>query len=310
MKSQTRMLIAFILNFLFSIFEVVGGILTNSISLISDAFHDFGDAFSIGIATLLEKKSKRQPDDKYTFGYARFSILGSVFLSVFMLIGAIIVVYNAVLRIINPVPINYNALIIFAVIGVIVNFVATFITHGGHSLNQKGVSLHMLEDLFGWIVVLIGAVVMRFTDLYIIDPILSICVSVFLIVNVILNLKEGIDIFLAKTPKEIDIAHVKEHLEQIEGVKEIHHLHIWSLDAEHNYATLHAVKESDCKDNLIEKINLELAEFGICHSTIQIEDCENCCQEKNCHVHFSEQGHSHHGHHHSHHGHQCHHAHG
>ncbi|MBR5246131.1 MAG: cation transporter, partial [Clostridia bacterium] len=174
MRTEKNILIAFILNLSFSIFEIIGGFFTGSVAIVSDAIHDMGDAASIGISYFLEKKSKKQPDETYTYGYARFSVIGSVITTLILLFGSVMVIYNAVMRIFNPVEINYNGMIIFAVVGAVVNFIAAYFTKDGDSLNQKAVNLHMLEDVLGWIVVLIGAIIMRFTDISIIDPIMSI----------------------------------------------------------------------------------------------------------------------------------------
>ena len=144
MKTERNILIAFILNFAFSIFEFVGGFFTGSVAIVSDAVHDIGDAASIGISYFLEKKSKKKPDEHYTYGYARYSVIGSVITTLILLVGSVLVVYNAILRIIDPTPINYNGMIIFAVIGAAVNFMAAFFTREGDSLNQKAVNLHML----------------------------------------------------------------------------------------------------------------------------------------------------------------------
>jgi cobalt-zinc-cadmium efflux system protein len=159
MKTEKNILIAFVLNFAFSIFEFVGGIFTGSVAIISDAIHDIGDAASIGISYFLEKKSKQQPDAEYTYGYARYSVLGSLITTLILLVGSAVVIYNAIGRIIAPTEINYGGMILFAVVGVCVNFGAAFLTRDGHSLNQKAVNLHMLEDVLGWVVVLVGAVV-------------------------------------------------------------------------------------------------------------------------------------------------------
>ena len=174
MKTEKNILIAFILNLSFSIFEFIGGIFTGSVAIISDSVHDIGDAASIGIAFFLERKSKKQPDEKYTYGYKRYSLLGGIITTLILLLGSIAVVYNAVSRIISPTEINYNGMIIFAIVGVCVNLCASLLTRDGDSINQKAVNLHMLEDVLGWVVVLIGAIVMRFTDFYIIDPLMSI----------------------------------------------------------------------------------------------------------------------------------------
>lgn len=298
MKTEKNILIAFLLNLLFSIFEFVGGIFTGSVAIVSDAVHDIGDAASIGIAYFLEKKSKKQPDETYTYGYGRLSVIGSVITTLILLVGSCFVVYNAVCRIITPTEINYNGMILFAVVGVAVNFCAAFFTREGDSLNQKAVNLHMLEDVLGWAVVLVGAVVMRFTDFAIIDPIMSIGVAVFIFVNAAKNLKEALDLFLEKTPHSIDVREIKEHLLGIDGVLDIHHIHIWSMDGYHNYATMHIVTDAE-PSHIKNAIREELREHGIGHATLELEEDWEHCHEKNCHIEScSHTGHHHHHHHH------------
>ncbi len=298
MKTEKNILIAFILNLSFSIFEFIGGTLTNSVAIVSDSIHDIGDAISIGISYFLEKKSKKQPDATYTYGYARYSIVGSVITTLILLLGSIMVIFNAVSRIINPVDINYDGMIVFAVIGVIINFVAAYFTREGDSLNQKAVNLHMLEDVLGWVVVLIGAVVMRFTDISIIDPVMSILVAVFILVNAVKNLKEVLDLFLEKAPHGISVEEIKEHVSEIEGVLDVHHIHIWSMDGHSNYATMHVVTEEN-PHVIKHKIRDELKEHGISHATLELEGKDEGCHEEHCHVEYeASSGHHHHHHHH------------
>lgn len=296
MKTEKNILIAFILNLSFSIFEIIGGFFTGSVAIISDAIHDLGDATSIGISYFLEKKSKKQPDNTYTYGYARFSVMGSVITTLILLFGSVMVIYNAVLRIINPVVINYNGMIIFAVVGALVNFLAAYFTKDGDSLNQKAVNLHMLEDVLGWIVVLVGAIIMRFTDIRIIDPLMSMGVAIFIFVNALKNLKEVLDLFLEKIPNNISIEEIKEHIKEIDGVIDAHHIHIWSMDGYHNYATMHIVANENSHE-IKDKIREELKEHGIGHATLEIESPTDNCHEEYCHI---EENH-HSGHHHHHH---------
>ncbi len=294
MKTEKNILIAFLLNLFFSIFEFFGGFLTGSIAIMSDSVHDLGDAISIGISYFLEKKSKQKPDEVYTYGYVRYSIIGSFITTVVLLVGTVIVVYSAIKRIINPVSINYNGMLIFAIIGLVVNFIAAYSTREGDSLNQKAVNLHMLEDVFGWAVVLLGSIIMKFTDFSILDSILSFCLAIFLLVHIFRNLKSILDLFLEKTPKDIDIGHLKEHLLEIEGVKDVHHIHVWSLDGVNNFATMHIVSN----DYSIKKeIREELKEHGINHATIEIENEDEQCEHRECKI---ENQVSHSGHHHHH----------
>ena len=189
MKSDKKILLAFLLNLCFSMIEFIGGAITGSIAIISDSMHDFADALSIGISFVLEKLSHKKANEKYTFGYIRYSVLGSVIQSVILLCGSIIVIYNAVLRILNPVSLNYSGMIIIAIAGFLLNFIAAWFTSGGDSLNQKSINLHLIEDVLGWLIVLIGAIVMKFTDFIFLDSILSILLAVFIIINSLKNLK-------------------------------------------------------------------------------------------------------------------------
>ena len=178
MKTERNILIAFILNLAFSIFEFIGGIITGSVAIMSDAVHDIGDAASIGVSYFLEKKGEK------------YSIIGAFITTFTLLAGSIVTICNAIGRLMEPAKINYDGMIVFAVVGVCVNLCAAFVTREGDSLNQKAVNLHMLEDVLGWIVVLIGAIVMRFTDFALLDPIMSIGVSAFILINAIRNLIE------------------------------------------------------------------------------------------------------------------------
>lgn len=297
MKTEKNILVAFILNLSFSIFEFIGGLFTGSVAILSDSIHDLGDAASIGVSFFLEKKSKKQPDEKYTYGYARYSVLGSVITTVILMVGSILVIINAVQRIVNPVTINYNGMIIFAVLGAVINFIAAYFTKDGDSLNQKAVNLHMLEDVLGWVVVLIGAVIMRFTDISVIDPVMSIGVAVFILVNTIKNLKEVLDLFLEKIPKNISVEEIKKHVCEIEGVISVHHVHIRSIDGHNNYATMHVVAQEN-SHTIKDKIREELKEHGINHATLEIEDENEHCHEEECHIDHSANPHSHHHHHH------------
>ena len=296
MKTEKNIFIAFILNLLFSVFEFIGGTLTNSVAIISDSIHDIGDALSIGISYFLEKKSKKKPDEKYTYGYARYSVLGGVITTTILLVGSILVIINSVNRLFNPVDINYNGMIILAFIGVIINFVAAYFTKEGDSINQKAVNLHMLEDVLGWAIVLIGAIIMNFTDIKIIDPIMSIGVALFILVNSLKNLQKILDLFLVKTPNDIDISKLRQNLINIEGIEDIHHIHVWSIDGYNNYATMHIVTKNENVKMIKNKIREELKKSNICHAILETED--EACDEKECNVDFNSDHEHHHHHHH------------
>lgn len=297
MKTEKKILTAFILNFAFSVFELAGGIFTGSVAILSDAIHDFGDAAGIGTSYFLEKKSRRQPDESHTYGYARYSVLGSVITTLILLFGSAVVIYNAVCRLISPREINFDGMIIFAVAGVCINLCAAYFTRGGDSLNQKAVNLHMLEDVLGWAVVLAGAVIMRFTDWWFIDPVMSVGVSIFILTNAAKNLKDAVDLFLEKTPLGISVAEIAEHISAIDGVIDVHHIHLRSLDGQCNYATMHIVTDSE-PQKIKKAIREELREHGISHATLELEATDEPCDEKVCTVeHKASNKNCHHHHH-------------
>ena len=296
MKTYKKILVAFILNIAFSIFELVGGILTNSVSIISDSVHDFGDAISIGISLILEKISKRKPDSNYTYGYARYSILGALITTIVLTVGSIFVIINSINRIINPEPINYNGMILFAIFGVVINFMAAYFTRDGKSINQKAVNLHMLEDVLGWVVVLIGSILMRFTNIVLLDALMSISIAVYILVNVFKNIQDILDLFLEKTPKDISISELKKHIMSIEGIEDVHHIHVWSMDGITNYATMHIVTKNKNIKEIKDKIREEMQEHNINHTTIEIEENLNDCNDKECNVKVNNGVHLHHHH--------------
>ncbi len=295
MKTEKNILIAFLLNLSFSIFELFGGLFTGSIAILSDSVHDIGDAMSIGLSYVLEKKSKKKPDNTYTYGYIRYSVIGSIITSTILLTGSIFVIYEAVKRLINPQELNYNGMIIISIIGVVVNTLAAMATKEGDSLNQKSVNLHMLEDVLGWVVVLIGSILIKFTNITYIDAILSIGVALFILRHAARNIKEVLDLFLEKKPENIDIEELKHHLKEINGIIDIHHIHIRSIDGFNTFITLHAVvKKYDSE--IKTQIKEELEEHGICHSTIELELENEECKNKTCKLEHHEHHHHHHHH--------------
>lgn len=297
MKTQRNILIAFLLNLGFSIFELLGGLFIGSVAIVSDAIHDAGDALSIGIAFFLERKSRRSPDLTHTYGYLRYSVLGGLITIVILLVGSLAVICNAFTRILSPTPIHYDGMILFAIIGAAVNFAAALFTREGDSINQKAVNLHMLEDVLGWLVVLMGAVVMRFTDLAVLDPLMSIGVSGYILYHAVRNLMDMADLFLEKTPKSIDIPELTAHLAQIDGVLDLHHLHIRSLDGFRHCATMHVRVNGDAH-RIKEQIRRELAQHGIIHATLEVESEKEHCHHPGCDLHAAPSPTHHHHHHH------------
>ncbi len=276
-----NLLTAFILNLSFCIIELVGGLLTNSVAILSDALHDFGDSLSIGLALYLQKISKRKPDSKYTYGYKRFTILSALINSVVLLTGSIIIITESIKRMMNPSQPDAKGMLILAIIGVIVNGVAFLRLSKSKSLNERVVSLHMMEDVLGWVAVLIGSIIMIFVEVPVLDSILSIAISVYIIYNVYNNLRKALRVLLQGKPSEIDEESIKNALLELPNVKCLHDLHIWSMDSEYMVLTVHLVVEDNIQKEEQQALRSAahdiLKSLDIQHSTIEIENnSENC----------------------------------
>lgn len=282
MKKEKKMFVAFWLNLCFSAFELIGGAFTGSVAILSDAVHDLGDAISIGAACLLEKHSHKHPDEKYTYGYGRFSLLGGIITTAVLLFGSAAVILGAVKRVFNPVEINYNGMIIFAVVGVCVNLAAAVITREGESVNQRAVNLHMLEDVLGWIAVLIGAAVIKLTGFDFIDALMSVVIAVFILISALKNLREITDIFLEKVPDGINIVEVEAEICQTEGVKDVHHLHIRAFSEGVYCAEMHVVTDYEDTVHLKREIRSLLEKKGITHVTVELEKSNETCELHRC----------------------------
>ena len=267
--------IAFLLNISFTIIELIGGYMTNSVAIISDAVHDFGDSISLGMAWYFQKISKKEKTDKYTYGYKRFSLLGAIINSIVLVVGSIYIITEAVPRLFAPQETSAKGMFALAIVGIIINGAAVLKTRTGDSINERVVSLHLLEDVLGWAAVLVGSIIMHFTGLTIIDPILSIGIAGFVLFNVYGNIKDVLPILLQGTPEHIEIAHIVEHVMELEEVEEVHDIHIWSLDEEYNIMTIHVVLKDWLREEEIVKLKSEirsiLEDEGVQHSTIEFE---------------------------------------
>lgn len=280
------MKVAFFLNLSFAIIEVIGGFWTNSVAIISDAIHDFGDSLSMGMAWYLQKVAKKKPDQKYTYGYKRFSLVGALVNSIVLIVGSIYILNEAIPRLFRPEETNASGMVLLAIFGVIVNGAAVLRLRHGKSLNERVVSLHLIEDVLGWVAVLIGAVVMYFTDWYIIDPILSVLIALFILSNIYKNMRELFRILLQGTPYEVDLDTIRENLGEIEKVDSVHDLHVWSVDGMYNVVTVHVVLKADHTMyqliDLKKRIREVLLEEGIDHATIEFETMDEKCHFEDC----------------------------
>ena len=278
--------LAFFLNLIFAFIELAGGLFTNSVAILSDALHDFGDSLSLGVAWYLQKLSKKGRDKEYTYGYKRFSLLGALFISTVLLVGSFFVIKECAERFMNPQVPNAQGMFFLAIFGILINgFAALRLTRGG-SISERAVSLHMLEDVFGWVAVLVVSIVMMFVDLPVLDPALSIGISIWVLYNVYKNLRETFRVFLQQAPQDVNIGQLQQSLLAIEGISSIHDIHLWSLDGESNVMTLHVVIKEDLSvadsHALKSRVRILLNEKKIAHATIEIESIGEECELLHC----------------------------
>jgi len=277
--------VAFFLNLFFTLFEIAGGFFTNSIAILSDALHDLGDCLSLGLAWYFQKVSNKGRDSSYSYGYKRFSLMGAIINSIVLTVGSIFILTEAIPRILHPEVTHASGMFLLAIVGILVNGIAFFRLKKGDSLNEKVVTLHFLEDVLSWVAILVGSVIMYFFNVPIIDPLLSIGISVFILVNVFRNIRETLHIILQGIPADIDIAEISALLQQFKGIEDIHDLHIWSVDGNYNILTVHVVMNSLLEVTKItalkDKIRNALRQKGIQHATIEFETVEERCDFEN-----------------------------
>ena len=272
---------AFFLNLVFTLLEIVGGLMTNSIAILSDAVHDLGDTLSLGLAWQLDRVAQRGGDKQFSYGYRRFSLLGAIISTVVLIIGSMIILIEAIPRLFAPEHANAQGMILFALLGVVVNGLAALRLMGEKSLNARAIAWHLIEDVLGWVAVLVVSIVLLFTDFYILDPLLSILITIYILYNVLKNLKQTLAVFLQAVPENVDVASIDERLNEIEHVCSTHHTHVWSLDGEHHVLTSHIVVDEDVSKEQVlclRKEILELVrELAFAHSTIEIEFGDDDC---------------------------------
>lgn len=283
-QSTKNLKVAFFLNLSFTVIEFVGGLITGSLAIMSDALHDLGDSFSIGLSWYFQNLSEKKRDKTFSYGYKRFSLLGAVINAVVLLVGSVIIISKAAPAILNPSQVDEKGMLYIAIFGVIVNGVAVLRLRKGSSINERVISLHLLEDVLGWVAVLIGSLLIMYFDWYFIDPLLSVMIGLFIIYNVFVNIKKSFQIILQATPKEIDIEEVHKKLGTIPEVIEIHDCHIWSMDGEYHVFSAHLVLDKSYDLRLQAAIKKRakylLHELGIEHSTLEFElkdeHCDGC----------------------------------
>jgi cobalt-zinc-cadmium efflux system protein len=285
-EAKGNIKLAFWLNTAFAIVEVAGGIATNSIAVLSDALHDAGDSVALGVAWYFQRISKRKRDHTFSFGYKRFSVLGALINSLILLSGSCIILVEAIPRIIAPQPVHATGMFYLAIIGILVNGFAALKVRKGKSQNEKVISLHLLEDLLGWIAVLLASIILHFYDVPVIDPILSVAITLFILFRLFGSLRKTFRILLQGTPSQMELDKIKSHLLTLNDISDIHDIHIWTMDGNYHIATLHLeVKhEMDLEETekLKEKVRQELKHLHIEHATLEIELQGQQCSLNGC----------------------------
>lgn len=273
---------AFFLNLGFTIIEIVGGFMTNSVAIQSDALHDMGDSISLGLAWYFQKLSKKGRTKDFTFGYKRFNTLGAIITGVILAAGSVYILMESIPRLFSPEPTDVRGMIWLAVLGVVINGLAVLrLRSGGHSMNERMISWHLIEDVLGWVVVLIGSVSMYYFDVPWLDPAMSIGITVYILYNVILNLWKTFKIILEATPDHINSDQLKKAVEAISGVDDIHHIHIWTLDGEYHLLSAHIVTSKYHTLDDISPIRKAIQkllhdDFHIEHITLEFEIEDEC----------------------------------
>jgi cobalt-zinc-cadmium efflux system protein len=279
--SEANIRVAFFLNLGFTVAEFAAGLLFNSLAITADALHDLGDSFSLGLAWFFERLAGRRPSVLFSYGLRRFSLAAAFLNGVVLLAGGSVILWSAVPRILHPVRPDAPGMLLFAVVGVLVNGAAALRLRGGHSMNEQMVAWHLVEDLLGWAAILLVSLALMIWDLPVLDPAVSVLITLVVLVNVVRNLRRTVVIFLQGVPPSLSLQEVEDRLSRLPGVRGIHDLHLWSLDGEHHILTAHVLiaEGASGEESVAIKCRVKdaAAALGISHATIEIELIGEAC---------------------------------
>ncbi len=281
----SRIRTAFFLNFAFTIVEIIGGFYTNSIAILTDALHDFGDSIALGLSWYFEKVAKRKETESFSFGYRRFSLLAAIISGLVLIAGSGFMLTEAIPRLWNPVQPDAHGMMFFAIGGIVVNGLAVLRVRKGKTMNERMIAWHLLEDVLGWVAVLIVSLVLMVKDIPILDPILSILITGFILYNGFHNIRKTAKLFLQGTPDPQALGKIREAIIKLPGVKSSHQTHFWSLDGENHVLSTHIIVANELSRNEVATIKVKVRklaeELEIGHVTIETEyEDENCELEK------------------------------
>ena len=295
MSSKTSIWLAFFLNLSYAIVEFIAGGIFGSSAVLADSVHDLGDAIAIGISALLETISNREEDRQYTLGYKRFSLLGAMLTAVILTIGSVLVILENITKIVHPQPVNEKGILWLGIIAVAINVLASLVVRKGKTKNESILSLHFLEDTLGWLAVILMAIILRFTDWYILDPLLSLVISIFILLKAIPRFWSALKIFLDAVPEGVETSDLEKDLEALPNVKSVNQLSIWSMDGLENNAIVHiCIKDWEQMIETKEVVRQFLEERGVQNSTIEVDSSQSNHAQHRRKVRALEQKHGHH----------------
>ncbi|TPE39691.1 cation transporter [Streptococcus shenyangsis] len=272
MKAKYTVWLAFFLNLTYAIVEFIAGGVFGSSAVLADSVHDLGDAIAIGISVFLESISNREEDSHYTLGYKRFSLLGAMITAVILMTGSVLVILENIAKIFHPQSVNDEGILWLGIIAIIINVLASLVIRKGQTKNESILSLHFLEDTLGWVAVILMAIVLRFTDWYILDPLLSLAISFFILSKALPRFWSTLKIFLDAVPEGVDIQKIKTDLAELDHVASINQLNLWTMDGLEKNAIVHVcLKEMEHMETCKESIRIFLKDCGFQNITIEVD---------------------------------------
>lgn len=272
MKAKYTVWVAFFLNLSYAIVEFIAGGIFGSSAVLADSVHDLGDAIAIGISAFLETISNREEDSHYTLGYKRFSLLGAMVTAVVLMTGSVLVILENIAKIFHPQPVNDEGILWLGIIAITINVLASLVIRKGQTKNESILSLHFLEDTLGWVTVILMAIVLRFTDWYILDPLLSLVISFFILSKALPRFWRTLKIFLDAVPEGVDIQKIKTDLAELDHVASINQLNLWTMDGLEKNAIVHVcLKEMEHMETCKESIRIFLKDCGFQNITIEVD---------------------------------------
>lgn len=280
-----NLLIAVILNFIITLAEFVGGFFSNSLALISDAVHNLSDTVALMLAFITVKISRKSSDPRHTFGYKRIQIIAALFNAVTLIAICFYLLYEAYFRFMNPEPVKSIPMFVVAFIGLVANLVSVILLkrHSKDNLNIKAAYLHLIGDTLSSVAVIAGGVLIFFFEIYWIDPLVTVLISLYIIKETYVVLYETYKILMQQTPVNVDVEEVVKEIKSISKIEGVHHIHIWNLTDKEIHFEGHLDLSEDMQISKGEKVidaveKVLLNKFGIKHVTLQLEYCR--CDDK------------------------------